>query len=76
MRNLLCKSNLPDKTMVIFTKKFPEIILIIFRIRTSLGLKFCNSLSIYSALPCAVKNSPVETSKNEPYRFIGKENGS
>jgi hypothetical protein len=47
-----------------------------FRIRTSLGLKFCNSLSMYSALPCAVKNSPVETSKMKSYRFIGKENGS
>src|SRR5690606_31827953 len=40
---------------------------------TSLGLKFCNNLSIYSALPWEVKNSPVEISKNAtPMYFLSK----
>ena len=36
-----------------------------FCTKISLGLKFCNSLSMYSALPCEVKNSPVEISKKD-----------
>jgi hypothetical protein len=37
--------------MVIITKIFLEIIFIVFLIKTSLGLKFCSNLSIYSAFP-------------------------
>jgi len=56
--------------MVIVSECFSERIFVVFGTKTSLGLKFCNNLSMYSAFPCAVRNSPVETSKNEIPIFL------